>query len=388
MMTWTFFNDGRTACMYPLGPSHHNGALRVGALTIEELWEGRVIEYITKTEQAIAQKVHFAMSNGALNDRWLPSDNAFSALATLPVGVDLWHKDTVLFKWISSEATPSHSHQLINEADLLSAPHNLFTRAGEWIQEQALQVSSLWNAQNARQIALPEHVKVIGPLEHCIIAPGARMQACTINTENGPVLLGPGSEIQEGCNVRGPLYLGARSVLKMGCKIYGPTSIGDECRIGGEISNAVFLGYSNKGHDGFLGNSVIGKWCNLGAATNTSNLKSNYSTVRLWSDQTKKFEESGLQFCGLIMGDHSKSGINTMFNTGTVVGPGCNIFGGGFQPKHIPSFSWGGGTEWSTHELDKFLQTARSVMARRGCELTDAEIEHWTSEQLAAQNRA
>jgi len=136
MMTWTFFNDGRTACMYPLGPSHRNGALRVGALSIKELWDGGVKEYITKSEQAIAQKVHFAMSKGALNDRWLPSDNAFSALATLPVGVDLWHKDTVLFRWISSEATPSHSHQLINEADLLSAPHDLFTRAGDWIQDK------------------------------------------------------------------------------------------------------------------------------------------------------------------------------------------------------------------------------------------------------------
>lgn len=352
----------------------------LGALTLAEYWDMVVRSSINNIEQGVSQNVLTSLQRGQLNDRWLPTADAVKTLKDLPVGADLYFNGTPLFRWNAS--IEQLEPQFATNAELLSTPTQLFSNAGEWITEQVQAVAKKWAAKPASQIPLPSHVQVIGPVDSLLIAPGARANACNINTSAGPVLLGPESEIQEGSSIRGPLYLGAKSVIKMGSKVYGPTSIGDQCRIGGEVSNSVFLGFANKGHDGFVGNSVIGHWCNLGAATNTSNLKSNYSTVRLWDKDTGKYDESGLQFCGLIMGDHSKSGINTMFNTGSIVGPGCNVFGSGFQPKHIPPFSWGGGADWQKHEFDKFIQTARSVMSRRGHELLDNEIELWKKEYL------
>jgi UDP-N-acetylglucosamine diphosphorylase/glucosamine-1-phosphate N-acetyltransferase len=180
----------------------------------------------------------------------------------------------------------------------------------------------------------------------------------------------------EGSHIRGPFALCDDSTLKMGAKIYGPTTIGPACKAGGEINNSVFFGYSNKAHDGFLGNSVIGEWCNIGADSNNSNLKNNYSEVRLWNYREEKFLSTGRIFCGLIMGDHSKSGINTMFNTGTVVGVNANIFGSGFPRNFIPSFSWGGAHGLSVYMLEKALEVAAEVMQRRGIRLerTDTDI--------------
>ena len=175
----------------------------------------------------------------------------------------------------------------------------------------------------------------------------------------------------EGSMVRGPFALCANSVLKMGAKIYGPTTIGPYSKVGGEVNNSVLFGYSNKAHDGFLGNSVIGEWCNLGADTNTSNLKNNYAEVRLWNYDTENFTKTGLQFCGLMMGDHSKCGINTMFNTGTVVGVSANVFGSGFPRNFIPSFSWGGHSGLSTYLTSKAFEVAQVVMHRRGEVFTD-----------------
>ncbi len=179
----------------------------------------------------------------------------------------------------------------------------------------------------------------------------------------------------EGSIVRGPLALCEHAGLKMGAKIYGPTTIGPHSKVGGEVNNSVIIGYSNKGHDGFLGNSVLGEWCNLGADTNNSNLKNNYEEVKLWSYRERSFVRTGLQFCGLIMGDHSKCGINTMFNTGTVVGVSANIFGSGFPRNFVPSFSWGGAHGVTDYTVSKALQTARKVMERRGVELSVADID-------------
>lgn len=213
-------------------------------------------------------------------------------------------------------------------------------------------------------------VTVIGPADRLFIEPGATLAACTVNVSGGPVYVGRDAEIAEGSCVRGPLALLEGSHINMGSKIYGATTIGPHCKIGGEVSNVVFLGYSNKAHDGFLGNSVIGEWCNLGAGCTSSNLKNDYSKIRLWSYATRLFERTGLQFCGLIMGDHSKAGINTMFNTATVVGVGCNIHGGGFPRTFIPSFVDGGASGFKPMILKHMLDTARIVMSRRGITLT------------------
>lgn len=196
-----------------------------------------------------------------------------------------------------------------------------------------------------------------------------------MNSETGPIYIGRNAEIMEGSCVRGPFVLGESATLKMGTKIYGATTIGPYSKVGGEVSNSVIMGYTNKGHDGFIGNSVIGEWCNLGADTNCSNLKNNYGSVRVWNYRLEKMVDTGLQFCGLIMGDHSKTGINTMLNTGTVVGVAANIFGGGFPDKFIPSFSWGGAHGFETFELDKAFEVAERMMDRRGVKFTDADRE-------------
>jgi UDP-N-acetylglucosamine diphosphorylase/glucosamine-1-phosphate N-acetyltransferase len=177
----------------------------------------------------------------------------------------------------------------------------------------------------------------------------------------------------ENCAVRGPVALCEHAALKMSAKVYGATTLGPYCKAGGELNNVIFLGYSNKAHDGFLGNSVIGEWCNLGADTNNSNLKNNYSSVEVFNYREGKAMDTGLTFCGLMMGDHSKSGINTMFNTGTVVGVSANVFGADFPPKFIPSFSWGGNRWLLTFSLEKSLEVAERVMERRNIKLDEAD---------------
>ena len=186
-----------------------------------------------------------------------------------------------------------------------------------------------------------------------------------LNSKLGPIYIAKDTEVMEGSLIRGPFSLGENSTLKMGAKIYGSTSIGPFCKVGGEINNSVFFGYSSKAHDGFLGNSIIGEWCNIGADSNNSNLKNNYEEVKLWSYENERFDKTGLQFCGLVMGDHSKCGINTMFNTGTIVGVGVNIFGSGFPRNFIPSFNWGGASGFSIHKKHKFFETVAKVMSRR-----------------------
>ena len=227
-------------------------------------------------------------------------------------------------------------------------------------------------------------VTVIGPADRLFVEEGASVNACVINVTSGPVYIGRDAEIAEGSCVRGPLALLERSHINMCSKIYPGTTIGPGCKVGGEINNVVFQGYSNKAHDGFLGNSVIGEWCNLGAGCTSSNLKNDYSPIRLWNYATGRFDRTGLQFCGLIMGDHSKAGINTMFNTATVVGVGCNIHGCGFPRTFIPSFRDGGAAGFKPVILKNMLATARIVMSRRNIELTpqaEAVITHLFNEE-------
>jgi UDP-N-acetylglucosamine diphosphorylase/glucosamine-1-phosphate N-acetyltransferase len=213
---------------------------------------------------------------------------------------------------------------------------------------------------------------VIGDSSQLFVHEKAKVYASTFNTLDGPIYIDADAEIMEGTHIRGGFYLGEHATLKLATKIYGATTIGPQCKVGGEVSNSIFYGHSNKAHDGFVGNSLIGEWCNLGADTNTSNLKNNYSNVKIWSYETAQFADTGLTFCGLIMGDHSKCGINTMFNTGTVAGVNANIYGGGFPDKHIPSFSWGGPEGWEVYDPLKAFDTISKVMQRRGQTLTES----------------
>ncbi|HLF64783.1 MAG TPA: GlmU family protein [Saprospiraceae bacterium] len=202
---------------------------------------------------------------------------------------------------------------------------------------------------------------------------GASVYGSMFNTHAGPIYIGKGATIMEGCFIRGPVAIREGAVLKMGTKLYGPVVIGPYAKVGGEINHSIVMAYSNKSHDGYLGNSVIGEWCNLGAGTNVSNLKNNYSEVRMWNYVQQRFEHTGQQFLGIVMGDHTKCGISTMFNTGTVIGVSANIYGAGYPRNFIPSFSWGGAAGWQTFQLDKALALATTVMDRRGMTFTAAD---------------
>jgi UDP-N-acetylglucosamine diphosphorylase/glucosamine-1-phosphate N-acetyltransferase len=212
--------------------------------------------------------------------------------------------------------------------------------------------------------------QVISP-ENVFLEEGAIVECSILNASTGPIYIAANAEVMEGCKIRGPFALCEHAGLKMDAKIYGATTVGPHCKVGGEVNNAVFFAYSNKGHDGFVGNSVIAEWVNMGADTNNSNLKNTYDEVKLWNYVSQKFEKTGLTFCGLIMADHAKCGINTMFNTGTVVGVGANIFGAGFPRNYIPDFAWGGSQGFETFVLNKFFKTAQSVLKRRNIELTE-----------------
>lgn len=202
---------------------------------------------------------------------------------------------------------------------------------------------------------------------------GAEAECATFNTLTGPIYLGKDTQVWEGSNIRGSFALCEGSQLKMGSKIYGQTTVGPFSRVGGEINNAVIWGYSSKGHEGYLGNAVMGQWCNIGADSNNSNLKNNYAEVKLWDYENERFRETGLQFCGLIMGDHAKCGINTMFNTGTVVGVSANIFGAGYPRNFVPDFAWGGAHRFEVYGLKKMFETSEKVFERRGLEFNEIE---------------
>ena len=260
--------------------------------------------------------------------------------------------------------------QLTYEPVLLQKTWQIFQFNGSEIRKD---FTLLTKGRTSQPVNDP-HTIVYGA-DQIFIEEGAKIKAAVLNAEGGPIYIGKNTEIQEGSLIRGPFALCEGSTINMGAKLRGDTTVGPFSKVGGEISNSVIFGYSNKGHEGFLGNSVIGEWCNLGADTNTSNLKNNYASVKLWDYTRGGFANTGLQFCGLMMGDHSKCGINTMFNTGTVVGVGANIFGDGFPRNFIPSFSWGGAAGFSTFTMVKFEETAKAVFGRRGLEWTPAEKE-------------
>jgi len=251
---------------------------------------------------------------------------------------------------------------------ILESPADIFAQNDAILRQDFDEITKKFKTTD-----FPKHVIATG--HDIFIHPEAEVRHCVLNATTGPIYIGKGAEIMEGSLVRGPFSIGEGSTLKMGAKVYGATSIGRHCKVGGEVNNAVINDYSNKGHDGFLGNSVIGSWCNLGADTNTSNLKNNYSDIKVWNYTTETLENTGLQFQGLIMGDHSKAGINTMFNTGSVVGMCSNIFDGGFPPKFIPSFSWGGVQSLETFKLEKAFEASKAMMNRRNVDFGKPEAD-------------
>ncbi|MBN8694545.1 MAG: GlmU family protein [Bacteroidetes bacterium] len=355
--------------LLPLTYTRPVSEIRVGILTIREKWEKHLkLKASYQTEVYLSEKFQFSASKGDslfINSCVIPDDKLIAKIKKLKSGQGLKQDN----KWIAykSEAINFNENTVLQNSEaysnslvLIEHVWDIFKKNGEAIQ---LDFSLLTKGRKSQ--VLSKSNTVIGKRNQIFLEKGAKAEAAIFNTTSGPIYICKNAEVMEGSVVRGPFSLGEESALKLSCKVYGPTTIGPHSKVGGEVNNSVIFGYSNKAHDGFLGNSVLGEWCNLGADTNNSNLKNNYGNVKLHSYATGKNEDTGLQFCGLIMGDHSKSGINTMFNTGTVVGVGANIFGGGFPPTHIPSFTWGGAEGMETYRLDKMFETAQRVFERR-----------------------
>ena len=370
-MNYILFDGPNREALLPFTYTRPVADIRIGILTIREKWELFLgATTTTITEDYLSEKYPMVEmeDNIMINASYLPSHALVNQIKNLSKNQAVYDGDAIVaFYSLEDQEVDFDSFETFQcEDSILKVERtwDIFSKNGAAITADFELITA-----GRTSAAIPERTQAFNA-EQIFIEQGARLPLCVLNANNGPIYIGKDSEIMEGSLVRGPFALCEGSVLKMGAKIYGPTTIGPYSKVGGEVNNAVFFGNSNKGHDGYLGNSVVGEWCNLGADTNNSNLKNNYAEVRLWSYETQNFAKTGLQFCGLMMGDHSKCGINTMFNTGTVIGVSANIFGTGFPRNFIPSFSWGGASGFSTYLTSKAFEVASVVMSRRGIEFS------------------
>lgn len=346
------------------------GTLRIGIMTNEE----RILKFDSKaevcfqTEDYLSPKFSVVEKDAEgllINSQIVLTENLMAVIALLEGG-DFLLKDDI---WIAKKGVSSSRNiQYKEEVIILNNRWDIYQE-----NAKALQSDFEWITKGRVSLPLSSTNTIIGDAKAIFLEEGAKVEASILNTNEGPIYVGEDAEIMEGSVVRGGLALGSHAALKLSTKVYGATSLGPHCKAGGELNNVVFQAYSNKGHDGFLGNAVIGEWCNLGADTNSSNLKNNYSFVSCYSYETQGIEKTAVQFMGLMMGDHSKCGINTMFNTATVCGVSANIYGGEFPPKYIPSFAWGGASGFQIYDLDKAIETAQAMMKRRSIEFTEGD---------------
>ena len=353
----------------------------VGIMTIRQKWELHLGSTTTTlTEEYLSDKYPMVELEGnvMINASFLPNAILAELVSNLEPNQAIFKKDEIIAFYTSEnqEEVDFDTYEIIEYNDdciTIENTWDIFSKNDVAIREDFELLT-----QDRRSQPIPKSVNVIAP-ENVFIEEGAKLEYVTLNASSGPIYIGRDAEIMEGSVIRGPFALCDNAQVKMASKIYGATTVGPYSRVGGEVKNVVIFAYSNKGHDGFLGDSVLGEWCNIGADSNNSNLKNNYEEVRLWSYQTEGFAKTGLQFCGLMMGDHSKCGINTMFNTGTVVGVSANIFGSGFPRNFVPSFSWGGASGFTTYLTKKAFETAKLVMARRDIVFDETEaaiLEH------------
>ena len=377
-MNIILFDDQGRDNLLPLTYTRPCAHLRIGILTIDEKWKrlsSSQTSFLTLDYLSTKFPAEYTEDNLYVNGRILPDSQILSEISHLQLNESIKTSNTLVayrsseklsFNDISSFSIATAKDA--TDVQFVEHTHDIFSKNGDQIKTDFALITK---GRNSAPLSATN--TVIG--DTIFVEEGVTAEAAVFNTKDGPIYLGKDSTVMEGALIKGPFALGAGSTIKMGAKIYGDTTVGPLCKVGGEVSNTVFHSRSNKGHDGFIGNSVIGEWCNLGADTNCSNLKNNYALVKLWNYPKGRFMNTGLQFCGLIMGDHSKCGINTMFNTGTVVGVSANIFGASFPRNFIPSFTWGGATGFATYTMPKAFETARIVMERRKQELTESEKE-------------
>jgi len=348
--------------------------MRCGILTFSERWQKilETTEVSWFTEMYLQQKFKEPEKKESLFlvTNFLPTETVIQQIKDLKQGEALVYEDELVAAKINMEGFSLNQIEKMTdikeELVFFKKPTDLFTYNDKAID---FDFELLTKGKTSQELSSTNGF--LGKKEDLFIEESAEVEFSTVNTKTGKIYIGKNAEVMEGCNLRGPIALCEGSKFNLGAKIYGATTIGPHSKVGGEVSNIIIFGYSNKGHDGFVGNSVIGEWCNLGADTNSSNLKNNYGNVKLWNYRTKDFQDTGLQFAGLIMGDHSKTAINTQLNTGTVIGVASNIFKEGFPPNLIENFSWGGFKDDERFKLDKAYEVAEKVMARRKLPLTD-----------------
>ena len=374
-MNYILFDGPNRNNLLPFTFTRPVADIRVGILTIREKWES-YLDYTTTTvtEDYLSEKFPMVEmeTNVMINASYLPNSVIVALIGELKTNQAIFKDEDVIAFCINEgeEHDDFSKFEAIEfESDILKIEHtwDIFSKNGEAISSDFELLT-----KNRKSQPIPATINTINP-ERIFIEKGAKLNFATLNASQGPIYIGRDAEVMENSVIRGPFALCHNAVVKLASKIYGPTTVGPFSKVGGEVNNSVLFGYSNKGHDGFLGNSVLGEWCNLGADTNNSNLKNNYAEVRLWDYNTGGFAKTGLQFCGLMMGDHSKCGINTMFNTGTVVGVSSNIFGSGFPRNFVPSFSWGGSKGFVTYKIAKAFEVAGVVMQRRKLLFTEQD---------------
>jgi UDP-N-acetylglucosamine diphosphorylase/glucosamine-1-phosphate N-acetyltransferase len=367
------FDDESREQMLPLSYTRPVAEIRTGIFTIRERWE-RLLKgkasYITSEYLADRYPMHIKDDNIVINGALMPNDRLVRLMEQMEPNEALMDQGNLIAARLNSKQFEHLLHEEsieeISGIELVDTP--FIHLAYPWDLFLFLRATIEYDfdliTHGRASQSIPSNNQVLSA-DSIFLEEGAHVTCSILNAQSGPIYIGKNAQVMEGSVIRGPVTIGEGSIVKMGSKIYGPTAIGPDCRVGGELKEVVMLGHSNKAHDGFLGNSIIGEWCNLGAGTSVSNLKNNYSNVRMWDHTTQSMRDTGLQFLGMVMGDHSKAGIQSMFNTGTMVGVACNIFGEGFPPKFIPSFSWGGASGLVPHRIEEAMETATRVMARR-----------------------
>ena len=348
--------------------------IRIGILTIAEKWRRLLngeVSFLTEDYLSAKYPTRSINDNLLINGAICPNAVLIDSIKSLKIGEGISEQGVLIAARNSSGLLPEVSKLNIREYQgsvFIDRVWKIFQLNGSQIRSDFKLVTNKRKSQAITDI----YTRCYNESE-IFLEEGVNIRAAILNAENGPIYLGKDSFVHEGAIIRGPFALGEGSHVNMGAKVRGDTTVGPFSKIGGEVSNSVIFGYSNKAHDGFLGNSVVGEWCNIGADSNTSNLKNNFENIKIWSHPKKSFEDSGLMFCGLMFGDHSKCGINTMFNTGTIAGVCDSIFGEGYPQKYIPSFTWGGGKESSTYRLDKAYEAIAKAMARRDQMLNEVD---------------
>lgn len=376
-MNFILFDGPRRDHLLPFTFTRPVSEIRVGIMTLKERWEAYLkvsVSSLTEEYLSIKYPVNLEESNVFIDASVLPSNELLKAVKALRAGERLMSGELI----IAYLAAVSKSADELCDFDVVEFEGGLVQINNTWdiFDKNATILQSDFDfiTKGRKSQPISSTNQLIHP-ERIFLEEGAKVEFSILNATDGPIYLGKNSEIWEGSLIRGGLALCNNAIIKMGGKLYGATTIGPYSKVCGEVSNSVIFGYSSKGHEGYLGNAVLGEWCNIGADSNNSNLKNNYAKVRLWDYATERFEQTGLQFCGLMMGDHSKTAINTMFNTGTVIGVNSNIYVPGFPRNFVPSFSWGGASGFTAYQPAKAFDAAKVMMARRGVEFNDVEMD-------------